>query len=226
MEIFDIKDLSFRYPQADPYALENIRLKISSGDFVVVCGETGCGKSTLLKMLKSEMTPAGNVSGDIRYNGIRIADIGPGAAACEIGYVSQDPESQIVTDKVWHELAFGLENMGLPTPVIRRRTGEIAGFLGIEHWFRKETAHLSGGQKQLLNLASVMVMQPKVIILDEPTSQLDPIAASEFIGTLQKINRELGMTVVLVEHRLEDVFPVADKILLLEKGKEIGRAHV
>lgn len=219
MEIFDIQNLNFKYPQTDTYALENISVKIKDGDFVVVCGETGCGKTTLLKMLKPEMTPAGELKGKIFYKGTEISEIEDSTAACDIGYVSQNPESQIVTDKVWHELAFGLENMGLPTPVIRRRTGEIAGFLGIENWFRKDTAHLSGGQKQLLNLASIMVMQPKVIILDEPTSQLDPIAASEFIGTLQKINRELGMTVILVEHRLEEVFPVGDKVLLMEKGK-------
>ncbi|MHB8961654.1 MAG: ABC transporter ATP-binding protein [Saccharofermentanales bacterium] len=221
MEIFTIRDVSFRYPQTDLPALDHVDLSVGSGDFIVVCGETGCGKTTLLKMLKRAITPQGEFSGEILYNGIPLTEIDDMAAACEIGYVYQNPESQIVTDKVWHELAFGLENMGLPTPVIRRRTGEIAGFLGIENWFRKDTAHLSGGQKQLLNLASVMVMQPKVIILDEPTSQLDPIAASEFIGTLQKINRELGMTVILVEHRLEDVFPVADKVILMEKGRVI-----
>ncbi|MHB1453182.1 MAG: ABC transporter ATP-binding protein [Saccharofermentanales bacterium] len=219
MEIFTVRNLSFRYPQTEGYALDDVSFSVSSGDFIVICGETGCGKTTLLKMLKREITPQGELSGEIYYNGIKMPEVEDRAAACEIGYVYQNPESQIVTDKVWHELAFGLENMGLPTPVIRRRTGEIAGFLGIENWFRKDTAHLSGGQKQLLNLASIMVMQPKVIILDEPTSQLDPIAASEFIGTLQKINRELGMTVILVEHRLEDVFPVADKIVLMEKGK-------
>lgn len=221
MEIFTVKNLSFRYPQTEGYALDDVSLSVSSGDFIVVCGETGCGKTTLLKMLKREITPQGELTGEIFYNGVPLSEVEDRAAACEIGYVYQNPESQIVTDKVWHELAFGLENMGLPTPVIRRRTGEIAGFLGIENWFRKDTAHLSGGQKQLLNLASIMVMQPKAIILDEPTSQLDPIAASEFIGTLQKINRELGMTVILVEHRLEDVFPVADKIVLMEKGKVI-----
>lgn len=218
MEIFDIRDLSFSYPQADDPVLRHIDLRIKSGDFIVICGETGCGKTTLLKMMKRGITPSGRSEGEIYYKGTLISDISPEAAACEIGYVSQDPQSQIVTDKVWHELAFGLENMGLPTQVIRRRTGEIAGFLGIEQWFRRDTDNLSGGQKQLLNLASVMVMQPEVLLLDEPTSQLDPIAASEFIGTLQKINRELGMTVILVEHRLEDVFPIADKVLLMDNG--------
>lgn len=131
------------------------------------------------------------------------------------------PDNQIVTDKVWHELAFGLENMGIQTEVIRRRVGEMASYFGIVEWFRKKTDELSGGQKQLLNLASVMVMQPKILILDEPTSQLDPIAASDFISTLQKLNREFGLTILLAEHRLEDVFPIADKVLLMDSGKAL-----
>ncbi len=124
-----------------------------------------------------------------------------------------------MTDKVWHELAFGLENMGIPTPVIRRRVAEMACFFGIDDWYRKKTTELSGGQKQLLNLASIMAMQPKLLILDEPTSQLDPIAASDFINTLVKINKELGLTILLTEHRLEDVFPVADRAFIMDKGK-------
>ncbi len=218
MELFTLQDLSFLYPGAAGLAVRHVTLSVCAGDFVVLCGETGCGKTTLLRMLKRGIAPYGETTGEIWYEGRNIGDLDEKTAACEIGYVGQNPESQIVTDKVWHELAFGLENMGLPTSVIRRRTAEIAGFLGIGSLFRNDTAHLSGGQKQLLNLASVMVMQPKAILLDEPTSQLDPIAASEFIGTLHKINRELGMTVILAEHRLEDVFPIADRILLMEKG--------
>ncbi len=218
MELFRIENLNFQYPTADHKTLEAISLTIQSGDFIVVCGQTGCGKTTFLKMLKRELTPHGEISGDIYYNGTRFDQVDAKTAASEIGYVLQNPENQVVTDKVWHELAFGLENMGLPTAVIRRRVGEMACYFGIEEWFRGETSGLSGGQKQLLNLASIMVMQPKVLILDEPTSQLDPIAAADFIGTLQKLNRELGLTIVLVEHRLEDVFPIADKVLVLENG--------
>ncbi len=231
MEILHIENLSFRYPKADNYAVKDICLSIGSGEFIVVCGESGCGKTTLLKLLKKELAPAGEKSGKILYKGILQEKLDEKTGACEIGYVLQNPDNQIVTDKVWHELAFGLENLGIPTEVIRRRVGEMASYFGIQEWFRKKTDELSGGQKQLLNLAAVMVMQPKFLILDEPTSQLDPIAASDFIATLQKLNRELGLTIILVEHRLEEVFPIADKILLMDKGgvllydspKNIGR---
>lgn len=222
MEIFRIENLSFTYPGVSVKALEDVSLTVESGEFVVVCGQSGCGKTTLLKMLKRELSPHGEKSGDIYYFDTEISALDERTAACEIGYVAQNPENQVVTDKVWHELAFGLENMGFPTAVIRRRVGEMASFFGIQDWFRQATGELSGGQKQLLNLASVMVMQPKVLILDEPTSQLDPIAASDFIATLQKLNKELGLTVILVEHRLEDVFPVADKVLVLENARLIA----
>ena len=173
----------------------------------------------MLKLLKRELAPAGERSGNIWFHGVEQAALTEREAACEIGFVLQNPENQTVTDKVWHELAFGLENMGVPTPVIRRRVAEMACFFGIDDWFRKKTTELSGGQKQLLNLAAVMVMQPKLLILDEPTSQLDPIAASDFINTLRKINKELGLTIIMTEHRLEDVFPVADQALIMDQGR-------
>lgn len=220
MEILHIENLSFKYPNAEEYAIRDIDLSVESGEFIVVCGESGCGKTTLLKLLKRELAPAGERTGEIFYKGVPQRDISNEASACEIGYVLQNPDNQIVTDKVWHELAFGLENMGITTEIVRRRVGEMASYFGIQGWFRKNTDELSGGQKQLLNLASVMVMQPNVLILDEPTSCLDPIAASDFIATLQKLNRELGLTVILVEHRLEEVFPIADKVLVMERGRK------
>lgn len=218
MEILRVEDLSFCYSKAEHNAVNRVNLTINSGEFVVVCGESGCGKTTLLKLFKRELAPAGEVTGKVYYKGTLQNELDDKTSACEIGYVLQNPDNQIVTDKVWHELAFGLENMGVPTDVIRRRVGEMASYFGIQDWFRKNTDELSGGQKQLLNLASVMVMQPKILILDEPTSQLDPIAAADFIATLQKLNRELGLTIILVEHRLEEVFPIADKVLVMEKG--------
>lgn len=219
MDLLQVENLNFTYPAFSEKALDQVSFNIESGDFVMICGETGCGKSTLLRMLKRELTPAGTRSGTILYNGVRQEDLTDRVAACDIGFVMQKPENQIVTDKVWHELAFGLENMGLPTPVIRRRVGEMSSYFGIEEWFSKDVSELSGGQKQLLNLAAVMVMQPKILILDEPTAQLDPIAAADFIATLQKLNRELSLTIILVEHRLEEVFPIADKVMVMEKGK-------
>ena len=219
MEIFSVKNLSFTYPNSEEKALENLNFSIEEGSFAVVCGMSGCGKTTLLKMLKRELTPEGKVEGKVYFKGTEISELDDFTAAQKIGYVLQNPDSQIVTDKVWHEMAFGLENLGVETEIIRRRIGEMSSYFGIESLFHKKTDELSGGQKQLLNLASVMVMQPDVLILDEPTSQLDPIAASDFIATLQKMNRELGLTIILVEHRLEDVFPIADSIILIDNGK-------
>lgn len=221
MEILHIEDLSFRYPKGEKYALENINLSVESGEFIVICGRSGCGKTTLLRLLKRELSPAGEKSGKITYRGTDTDELCERDAAADIGFVMQNPDSQIVTDKVWHELAFGLENLGVPTKTVRRRVGEMASYFGIADWFRKSTDELSGGQKQLLNLASVMVMQPKILLLDEPTGQLDPIAAADFIATVQKLNRELGLTVILVEHRLEDVFPAADRVLMLEEGRTL-----
>ena len=212
MDILQIENLNFRYPGAERNAVDGVIFSVHSGEFMVVCGVSGCGKTTLLRLLKPELAPAGKLGGRIVY-------CGGERTPAQIGYVLQNPDNQIVTDKVWHELAFGLENLGLPTEVIRRRVGEMANYFGIQDWFRKKTDELSGGQKQLLNLAAVMVMQPRVLILDEPTSQLDPIAASDFIATLQKLNRELGLTILLVEHRLEEVFPIADRVLLMDSGR-------
>ena len=218
MEILKIENLSFKYPTSDINAISDINLTVNSGEFIVVCGESGCGKTTLLKLLKKELAPFGEQEGKIIYNGKDIKTLTERESALEIGYVLQNPDAQIVTDKVWHELSFGLENLGVPTSIIRRRVGEMASYFGIQDWYRSKTDDLSGGQKQLLNLASIMVMQPKLLILDEPTSQLDPIAASDFIATLQKLNRELGLTIILVEHRLEEVFSIADKVLVMENG--------
>ncbi len=221
MDVLQIKNLTFRYPDAAHNALTNVSLSVKAGEFAVICGESGCGKSTLLKLLKREMAPYGEQSGEIRYNGVPLRALDSPTAAADIGFVQQNPDSQIVTDTVWHELAFGLESLGLDTAVIRRRTAEMVGYFGIEDWFHKKTATLSGGQKQMLNLASVMAMQPKVLLLDEPTAQLDPIAASNFIGTLQKLNRELGLTILLVEHRLEEVFSIADRVILMDGGQMV-----
>lgn len=219
MEIITVENVSFTYPDADEKVVDDISFTIKEGEFLTIFGASGSGKTTLLKLLKKELTPHGKQEGAIYYEGSSLDDIEERKLAADIGYVMQHPDHQIVTDKVWHELAFGLENIGIDTREIRRRVGEMANFFGIHHWFHKETQQLSGGQKQLLNLAGTMVMQPKVLILDEPTSQLDPIAAAEFIHVLEKINRDLGVTIILVEHDLEEVFPIADRVLLLDEGK-------
>lgn len=221
MEILKVENLSFAYPLEQKNTIEGVSFGVHSGEFVVLMGETGSGKSTLMRMLKREISPAGERCGDIYYEGTPIDALDPALTACRIGYVMQRPEQQIVTDKVWHELAFALENMGMPQNAIRRRVAEMASYFGISDWFERDVNELSGGQKQLLNLASIMVMQPDVLLLDEPSSQLDPIAATDFLNTVRKLNRDMGITIVLIEHRLEEALPMADRVLVMEKGRLI-----
>ncbi len=222
MESFKIENLSFSYPSKAENVLKNINLTVAQGEFILVCGKSGCGKTTLLRLLKSSLSPFGEIGGNIYFGGKPLNCCDAKEQASKIGFVMQSTDNQIVTDKVWHELAFGLESLGVKQNEIRIRVSEMASFFGITPWFYKNVTELSGGQKQLLNLASVMVMQPSVLILDEPTSQLDPIAASEFLKTLEKINRELGTTVILTEHRLEDAFPMADRVVVMDEGKIIA----
>ena len=196
-------------------------MNIKSGSFNLVFGESGCGKSTLFRLCKREISPNGKRSGNILYKGTDISILEPKISACKIGFVGQKPDEQIVTDKVWHELAFGLENSGLKNTEIKSRVAEMSSYFGINEWYHKNTDELSGGQKQILNLASVMVMQPDILILDEPTSQLDPIAASNFIEALKKLNYDFGLTILIAEHRLEEIFPVADNAFAMENGRII-----
>ena len=219
MEVFTIHHLNFAYPEQEKNAISDLTLSVQPGEFLVLCGPSGCGKSTLLRQLKTVLAPHGRRSGEILFENTPLDELSQREQSEKIGFVQQSPENQIVTDKVWHELAFGLESLGYDTPTIRRRVAEMASFFGIQTWFYKSVTELSGGQKQLLNLASVMVLQPKVLILDEPTSQLDPIAASDFLATLGKINRELGTTILLTEHRLEEAFGFASRVAVMDEGR-------
>ena len=222
MECFTLKHLSFAYPQQDKKAVEDLSLTIHAGEFVTLCGPSGCGKTTLLRQLKPALAPHGVLEGEILFENTPVRELSLREQSARIGFVLQNPDNQIVTDKVWHELAFGLESLGFDTPTIRRRVAEMASFFGIETWFYKDVSQLSGGQKQLLNLAAIMAMQPSVLILDEPTSQLDPIAASDFLATVGRINRELGTTVICTEHRLEEVFPYSHRVLVMDEGRLIA----
>lgn len=219
MGFLEIKEYSFAYPQREEVTLEKININIEKGEFVLLCGASGCGKSTLLRQLKTILRPHGVISGEIRFGGKILDEMDAREQSARIGYVMQDPDAQLVTDKVWHELAFGLESLGFDTKTIRIRVAEMASYFGIQEWFHKGVEELSGGQKQILNLASIMVMHPQILILDEPTSQLDPIAANEFLETVYKINRELGTTILMTEHRMQEVFHLADRVIVMDGGK-------
>ena len=219
MQTFTISDLSFTYPTETAPALDRVSLSVEAGSFTVLCGKSGCGKSTLLRQLKPILQPHGTKTGEILFEGKPLESLSQREQSARIGFVLQNLDAQLVTDKVWHELAFGLESLGLDTPTIRRRVAEIASYFGIQNWFYKPVAELSGGQKQLVNLASVMALEPSVLLLDEPTSQLDPIAATDFLSTLGRINRELGTTIILSEHRLEDALALSTNVVFMERGR-------
>lgn len=216
--LLEFDGVSFCYPHSAHKVLQKVSFSVEEGEFVVLCGASGCGKTTLLRHILKSQIPVGVGEGTMRYRGESIEKMDDVKACTSIAYVGQDPENGIVTERVWQELAFGLESLGLPAGEIRSRTGEMAEYFGISRLFRKETAHLSGGQKQLLNLAAAMVMQPELLVLDEPTSQLDPIGAERFIDTLLKLHRDFGVTIFLCEQRLEQVLAFADKVLVMEQG--------
>ncbi len=213
MEILNIKNLTFKYPRATKNALNNISLTVNEGDFVLLCGSSGSGKTTLLRLLKEETAPFGEKSGSIRIK-----------ENVTVAIVNQDTENQIVSDTVWHNLAFALEGMNKPSHEIRQKVAEIAEFFDIAHMFHKNTFHLSGGEKQLLNLASVMVTDPDILILDEPTSQLDPIAARRFTDMIKRLNQEMNLTIIISEHRTEDLWNYADAIFIMNDGEFVKEA--
>ena len=222
MEIADVRNLTFTYNNASEQALKNVSFKLNRGELILVCGSSGSGKSTLLRCLKPAISPKGSKTGEIIFNGQAVDKLNNRQQAEAIGFVGQNPESMIVTDKVWHELAFSLESLGASNKTIRRRTAEMAAFFRLEECFRSDTAELSGGQKQLLALASAMTTRPELLILDEPTSQLDPISAGKLIDAVKRINRELGTTVIISEHRIEELFPLADRMIIMEEGSIIS----
>lgn len=221
-KIVEIKDLTFAYAQSDSLVLRDINIDICRGEFVVVMGSSGSGKTTLLKMLKKNMVPAGRYTGEVCIAGKPVAQLSARENASYIGYVSQTPDNQIVTDKVWHELAFGLENLGYDNITIRRKVAEMSEYFGITGWYDKNVMELSGGQKQILNLASIMVMQPGILLLDEPTANLDPLAAIRFLDVVKRINQELDVTVIMVEHNLEHIYATADRVIAIDNGKVIA----
>ncbi|MED0677130.1 ATP-binding cassette domain-containing protein [Aneurinibacillus thermoaerophilus] len=219
MATFEVKNLTFCYPGEEIAALSDISFTVAEGEFIVLCGPSGCGKTTLLRHFKKELMPVGTRTGEILYNGKSLVEQDDMTAAAEIGMVLQNPENQMVMDTVWHELAFSMENLGYSVPVMRKRLAEIVQFFGLERLLYMPVHELSGGQQQMINLASVLLLQPRVLLLDEPTAQLDPVASREFLQMIRQINDEFSLTVIMCEHRLEEVLPLADRVLMLQHGR-------
>ena len=222
MEIFSVRNLRFRYPDSDDYILDDICFKVSSGEFITLCGLSGCGKTTFLRHLKTALSPWGEKSGEILFRGVPLEEVPEKEQVSGIGFVMQSPDNQSVCETVREEIAFGPESLGIKSSVINRNIAEMAAFFGLESILASRTDTMSGGQKQLVNLASVMILHPEILILDEPTAQLDPVSTEAFLNALKKINSELGTTVILCEHTLEETFSVSDRIIIMEKGRIIS----
>lgn len=217
--MFEIDNLTFRYPLSDQSNLQKISLNIRKGDFVLIGGKSGSGKTTLLRHLKKELMPVGKRKGKIFYKGKPIQTLEGRKSAAEIGYLFQDPSSQLVMDTVWHEIAFGLENLGVSYEKMKRTVAEIVNYFNLQEIYDCPPQELSGGQKQMVNLAAITAMHPKVLLLDEPTAQLDSASKSKFLSMLQKLQKEFDMTIIFSSHDLEDVMEMADQCVFMEKGE-------
>lgn len=219
MEILSCENVAFKYNESTDYAISDCTFSVKKGEKIMLCGASGTGKSTLLRLLKRELSPRGELSGNITLMGKDRSELSDRESAEKIGFVMQNPDSQTVCDKVSAELAFGLESFGVKSGEIQSRVGEMAAFFGIEPLYDRDISTLSGGQKQLVALCSVMVTDPDILLLDEPTAQLDPVAARELLGILDRLNKEMGVTIIIAEHDPEELFDSCDKILYLAKGK-------
>lgn len=219
MEILSCENVAFKYIESTDYAISDCTFSVKKGEKIMLCGASGSGKSTLLRLLKRELSPRGELSGNITLMGKDRSELSDRESAEKIGFVMQSPDSQTVCDKVSAELAFGLESFGVKSGEIQSRVGEMAAFFGIEPLYDRDISTLSGGQKQLVALCSVMATDPDILLLDEPTAQLDPVAARELLGILDRLNKEMGVTIIIAEHDPEELFDSCDKILYLAKGK-------
>ncbi|HNN47436.1 MAG TPA: ABC transporter ATP-binding protein, partial [Marmoricola sp.] len=210
--MLELRGISFAYQDAQ--ILTQVDLELLDGEFVVVAGRTGVGKSTLLGVLNG-LVPSftgGRLSGEVLWEGSSILGLPPRELAHLIGYVGQDPSASFVTDTVEEELAYGMEQLGLPGQTMRRRVEETLDLLGIADLRSRDLRTLSGGQQQRVAIGAVLTMHPRLLVLDEPTSALDPTAAEEVLATLARLVDDLGITVVIAEHRLERVIPFADRV--------------
>ena len=219
MDAVRAQGFAFTYPDAPARTFGPLDWRVAEGSFTLLVGATGCGKTTLLRCLKPALAPTGAQEGRLEVLGREPAAFDAADGAAQVGYVAQNPENQLVCDTVWHELAFALENIGLDQNAMRRRVAEVAHFFGIEPWFRASVADLSGGQQQMVNLAAVLACQPRLLVLDEPTAQLDPVAEKNFLHALFRVNRELGITVVMATHAPEATAPYATDLVELANGQ-------
>ncbi len=222
-KILEIEELSFRYPEATRKAVDSFTLDIGESEIVVLAGPSGCGKSTLLRAINGLIPHmyTGDYSGDVRVAGSSVRTSSMRDLAQTVGFVFQNPENQIFMFSVERDVAFGLENLGVPRPEMRRRVDEAIGLLGIENLSQRAPHELSDGQKQRVALAGVLAMRPKLIILDEPTSLLDPKTAMELVDLVARLRKELGTTFVVVEHRLDLLVRVADRIVVMNAGAKV-----
>ncbi|ASS74433.1 hypothetical protein CIG75_05140 [Tumebacillus algifaecis] len=225
--------LTYYYPDTDRPALDDLTWGVERGEFVVLAGPSGCGKSTMLRALNGLVPEfyGGKIAGTATFRGVNLTDFPERGIARHIGMVFQDPEKQLVMSEVEREIAFGLENLRIPQAEMRRRVAEVMSFFDLTPLRRHKTADLSGGEKQKVAIASVMALQPDVLLLDEPTSQLDPGTAQEILDLIKRLNEELGLTVILVEQRLDRVLHLADRVTVMYGGRieydgdPLGFAH-
>lgn len=221
MSVFEVENLTYYYPEAKRPALQNVNITVEKGEFLLITGGSGCGKSSLARALAGLIPDfyGGTIGGAVTFNGQDIRAMNRRALARQVGIVFQDPEKQLVMTGVEAEIAFGLENLGLTQQEMFRRVAEVMSFLELSSFKADFTANLSGGQKQRLALGSVLAMQPHTLILDEPTSQLDPVAAEDLFNLIKRLNEELNLTIVLIEQRLERCFHLADRVAVMENGR-------
>lgn len=216
MAVYKVEDLSFKYDKE--YALKDVSFTVEEGDFVLLCGKSGCGKSTLLRLLKHSLAPAGEKDGSISFFDRDIQSVDGETVAKDIGFVLQNPDNQIVCDDVYGELCFGMSNLGFSRDDMNKRVFEVANYFGINNYLDVDISQLSGGQKQLLSVAAVLCQRPRVLLLDEPTANLDPNSTELLMSALERVNRELGITVIMSEQDLNDVYPVCSKVIAMDKG--------
>ena len=221
--LLEARDVSFTYPSAQQAALKGVSLTVERGAFVTICGASGCGKSTLLHMLKPCLMPRGAFSGEVLFCGEELSALDPRRAAAEIGFVAQDPDASVVTDRVWHEIAFGAESVGTPPDELRRRVAECAEYFGLERLFDRETAGLSGGEKQLVSLAAAAALHPKLLLLDEPAAGMNPNETEELMETIRFVRDKFDMTILLIEHDMKLVSGICEELTVLNFGQELAQ---